>query len=108
MTAGRRRPPGRVSSPAVPAEGRQAIVHRDFRRDLAWWISSHPRTALRVMRLVEEIVRDPFVGVGKPEALKHTHGGEWSRRITDADRLVYLVQGAAVYFLGARAHYGEH
>ena len=68
----------------------------------------NPRTALRVMRLVEEIVRDPFVGTGKPEALKHRLPGEWSRRITDADRLVYLVHGAAVYFLGARSHYGEH
>lgn len=108
MTAARRRPASSVSSPAVSSEGRQAIVHRDFRRDLAWWIGSNPRTALRVMRLVEEIVRDPFVGAGKPEALKHTHHGEWSRRITDADRLVYLVQGAAVYFLGARRHYGDH
>jgi toxin YoeB len=60
------------------------------------------------MRLVKEIVRDPFTGTGKPEALRHRLPGEWSRRITDADRLVYLVRGAAVHFLGARAHYGEH
>lgn len=79
-----------------------------FRQDLAWWIGSHPRTALRVMRLVEEIVRDPFAGTGKPEALRHGDQGEWSRRITDADRLAYLVQGAAVYFLAARWHYRRH
>ncbi|HEX2080186.1 MAG TPA: Txe/YoeB family addiction module toxin [Longimicrobium sp.] len=76
-------------------------------RNLAWWIKSDPRTALRVMRLVEEIVRDPFTGSGKPEPLRHRLPGEWSRRITDAHRLVYLVQGAAIHFLGARTRYGE-
>jgi toxin YoeB len=60
------------------------------------------------MRLVEEIIREPFFGTGKPEALKHARHGEWSRRITDVDRLVYLVQGAAIYFLAARSHYGRH
>lgn len=108
MTAAKRRGVAYAQSPAVPAEDRQAIVYRDFRQDLAWWISTHPRTALRVMRLVEEIVRTPFVGSGKPEPLRHRLSGEWSRRITDADRLVYLVQGAAIHCLGARAHYGEH
>jgi len=108
MTAARRSAVGAGASPAVPSEERQAIVFREFRQDLAWWIAANPRTALRVMRLVEEIVRDPFVGTGKPEALRHRLRGEWSRRITDADRLVYLVHGAAIYFLGARSHYGEH
>lgn len=60
------------------------------------------------MRLVAEVLRTPYMGTGKEEALKHTHGGEWARRITDADRLVYLVHGAAVHFPGARTHYGEH
>ena len=108
MTAARRRNVGFAVSPAASTEDRQAIVDRDFRRDLAWWIGSQPRTALRVMRLVEEIMRDPYVGAGKPEPLKHVAQGEWSRRITDVDRLVYLVAGAAVYFLGARGHYGQH
>lgn len=60
------------------------------------------------MRLVEEIVRDPFFGTGKPEGLKHAGPGHWSRRISDVDRLTYLVHGAAVYFLAARWHYGQH
>jgi toxin YoeB len=66
---------------------------------------SNPRTALRVMRLIEEIVRNPFFGTGKPEGLRHT--GEWSRRITDSDRLLYFVEGATIYFLAARWHYGR-
>jgi toxin YoeB len=60
------------------------------------------------MRLVEEIMRDPFVGTGKPEPLRYRLPGEWSRRITDADRLVYIVRGAAIYFLAARSHYEQH
>jgi toxin YoeB len=82
-------------------------VLSQFRQDLAWWIGSNPRTALRVLRLVEEIVRDPYVGTGKPEGLKHKEGGKWSRRITDVDRLVYFVRGASIYFLAARWHYGR-
>jgi toxin YoeB len=105
MTAARRRPAGAAPSPAVPQEARQAIVLREFREDLAWWIASDLRTALRVMRLVEEIIRTPFLGIGKPEAMKHNRQGEWSRRITAADRLLYVVHGAAVYFMGARSHY---
>lgn len=109
MTAAKRRRGGSTPSPvALAEEGRQAIVHRTFRYDLAWWIMTHPRTALRVLRLVEEIIRDPFIGTGKPEPLRNRMAGEWSRRITDADRLVYFVQGAAVYFLSAREHYGDH
>ena len=108
MTAARRRTAGTETSPVVPTEERQAIVYRQFRQDLAWWIGSNPRTALRVMRLVEEVVRDPFAGAGKPEALKQRSSGEWSRRITDADRLVYLVRGATIYFVTARWHYERH
>jgi toxin YoeB len=108
MTAAERHTGRADRSPAVPVEERQAIVLSQFRRDLAWWIGSNPRTALRVMRLVEEIVRDPFFGTGKPEGLKYAESGNWSRRITDADRLVYLVHGATIYFLAARWHYGRH
>jgi toxin YoeB len=95
-------------SPAVPTEDWQAIVFSQFRQDLAWWIGSNPRTALRVMRLVEEVIREPFFGTGKPEGLKHGERGNWSRRITEADRLVYVVHGAAIYFLAARWHYERH
>jgi toxin YoeB len=107
MTAAKRRTGEPAASPAVPREDRQAIVLGQFRKDLAWWIGANPRAALRVMRLVEEVVRDPFFGTGKPEGLKHDKTGQWSRRITDADRLTYLVHGAVVYFIAARWHYGH-
>lgn len=107
MTAAKRRPSQPVPSPAPSNHEREAILHRDFRRDLTYWIGSQPRIALRIMRLMEEILRDPAAGVGRPEALKHDMSGNLSRRITDEDRLVYIVSHTAVQFLVARWHYGR-
>lgn len=95
---------GRSSAFATPAE-RRAILHRDFRQDLTFWIGSNARTALKVMRLVEEVVRDPFSGIGKPEPLKHQALGRWSRRIDQEHRMVYVVSEDGIYFLLARFHY---
>jgi toxin YoeB len=63
------------------------------------------KLALRVLELVEAVMRDPFDGIGKPEALKHQLGGTWSRRITQEHRLVYQVGETRIDFLQARYHY---
>jgi toxin YoeB len=76
-----------------------------FREDLADWIRTHRKLALRTLVLVEAVVADPFDGIGKPEALKHELAGCWSRRITQEHRLVYRVTADRVYFLQARYHY---
>lgn len=107
MAAAKNRRDERNESPVVPSDERQAIVLPQFREDLVHWIAVEPRTAMRVMRLVEEVVRNPFLGIGKPEALKFDQQGHWSRRVTDADRLVYLARGTAIYFIAARHHYGR-
>ncbi len=83
----------------------QLVVDRQFLEDLRFWVSSDARVAERIPRLVEEIRRDPFRGTGKPEALKHLGAGVWSRRITQADRLVYLVESGTVTLLQCRYHY---
>ncbi|HEV2200570.1 MAG TPA: Txe/YoeB family addiction module toxin [Bryobacteraceae bacterium] len=59
--------------------------------DLAWWIEQDRAQALRVVRLVREVQREPFSGLGKPEPLKHELSGCWSRRINQEHRLVYQV-----------------
>jgi len=61
--------------------------------------------ALRVLDLVEAVMRDTFQGVGKPEPLKYVLAGAWSRRITEEHRLVYSVSAERVDFLQARYHY---
>jgi toxin YoeB len=102
----RKRPiPAPAQSPADSDDKRQAIVLRKFRGDLAHWIGSDRRIALRVMRLVEDILKNPFTGLGKPEPMKHEFAGKWSRRITEEDRLVYTVTHPAIYFSRARHHY---
>ncbi len=77
----------------------------EFRGDLVFWIASEPWVALRVMKLIEEVVRDPFGGIGKPEVLKHDRRKLWSRRITGEHRLVYEITSAGPTFYEARYHY---
>ncbi|MEV0366580.1 Txe/YoeB family addiction module toxin [Nocardia fusca] len=73
--------------------------------DLDHWISTDRRMALRVMRLINDIDRDPFTGLGKPEPLKGDKSGYWSRRINDEHRLVYAVSGDNILIAQARYHY---
>jgi toxin YoeB len=68
-------------------------------------VETNRKTALRVLDLMEAVLRDPFAGLGKPEPLKHLGGNVWSRRVNEADRLVYEVFAYRVEFLQARYHY---
>lgn len=102
-----RRPPERKQSPDVHPEERQAILLRTFRSDLVYWISADQKTALRVMRLIDEVVRNPFSGTDKPEPLRHDMKGQWSRRLTAEDRIVYRVRPDGILFSFARGHYGQ-
>lgn len=84
---------------------RVAVFQSEFRDDLRWWVKTDRKTALRVLDLVEAVMRDPIAGIGKPEPLKYLGSGVWSRRITQEHRLVYLVQNDRIDFLQARYHY---
>ena len=89
-----------------PASGqREAVFHPEFREDLRYWVETERRTALRVLALVEAILRDPFRGLGKPEPLKSLGAGVWSRRLTQEHRMAYLVSADRVDFLQACYHY---
>jgi toxin YoeB len=63
------------------------------------------RKATRVLRLIDESLRTPFTGSGKPEPLKHSLAGSWSRRIDREHRLVYRVEGDRLIVLACRFHY---
>ena len=82
-----------------------AVVEPQFRQDLRSWVETDRRVALRILDLMEAILRDPFAGIGKPEPLKYIYAGLWSRRITQEHRLVYRVVDRYVYFLQAKYHY---
>jgi toxin YoeB len=89
---------------ARPAE-RQAVFQPEFREDLRYWVKTDRKSALRILELVEAVMKDPFTGIGKPEPLKYVLAGCWSRRITQEHRLVYRVSEARIDFLQARYHY---
>ena len=76
-----------------------------FREDLAYWVKTDRKVALRTLELVEAVLADPFAGMGKPEPLKFVLAGCWSRRITQEHRLVYRVIAERIDFLQARYHY---
>jgi len=84
---------------------REAVFHPEFREDLSYWVKTKRKTALRVLKIVESVLRDPFEGIGKPEPLKYLGFGVWSRRLTQEHRIVYLVGDKRVDFLQARYHY---
>jgi toxin YoeB len=84
---------------------RDAVFHPEFREDLRFWVETDRKLALRALDLVEAILRDPFVGIGKPEPLKYLAPGTWSRRLSQEHRLVYLVSNDRIDFLQARYHY---
>jgi len=60
---------------------------------------------LKILKIVEDVMRDPLTGLGKPEALKFLGSGVWSRRITQEHRLVYVIREERIDFLQARYHY---
>lgn len=74
--------------------------------DYLFWQSSDRSTLKRINRLLDDIARDPFDGIGKPEQLRHALAGAWSRRIDEEHRLVYLIEGDDVVILQACYHYG--
>ncbi|MDQ0788881.1 Txe/YoeB family addiction module toxin [Streptomyces sp. B3I8] len=73
--------------------------------DYVHWQTADRKVLKRLNRLIDDVVRDPYEGIGKPEPLKHALTGAWSRRITDEHRLVYLPLENEVIVLQARYHY---
>ena len=84
---------------------REAVMDPSFLEDLEYWARTDRRRAVRTLKLVEAILRDPFEGPGKPEPLRGQLAGKWSRRIDQEHRLVYEVAEDRIYFLAARYHY---
>ena len=84
---------------------RQLAFDRDGREDYTYWQGQDRKTLKRINLLIQDVLRDPFTGTGKPEPLKHILSGAWSRRIDEAHRLVYLVTDTYIVVLQARDHY---
>ena len=73
--------------------------------DYLYWQRTDKKTLSRINKLIKEIKRTPFKGIGKPEPLKHGLAGYWSRRINEEHRMVYKVTDDALLIAQLRYHY---
>ena len=73
--------------------------------DYVYWQKQDRKMVDRINKLIAEVKRDPFAGVGKPEPLKHALSSFWSRRINDEHRMVYKVEGGSLLIAQLRYHY---
>jgi len=70
-----------------------------------YWQKTDQSMITRINRLIKDIQREPYTGIGKPEPLKHSLAGYWSRRINDEHRIVYKVLGDQIFIAQLRYHY---
>jgi len=75
--------------------------------DYQYWQKQDQKVLKRIHALVKEIQRNPFEGMGKPEALKHNLSGFWSRRINEEHRIVYGINNSGIVIIQLRYHYGK-
>ncbi|ACE84826.1 Txe/YoeB family addiction module toxin [Cellvibrio japonicus] len=73
--------------------------------DYLYWQGQDRKTLKRINQLIRETLREPFQGIGKPEPLKESLAGFWSRRIDDTHRLVYAVDDNHLTIIACRYHY---
>lgn len=73
--------------------------------DYLYWQGQDKKTLKRINQLIRETLRTPFEGIGKPEPLRESLSGFWSRRIDDTNRLVYAVDDKQLTILACRYHY---
>ncbi|HBH6429372.1 TPA: Txe/YoeB family addiction module toxin [Enterococcus faecium] len=72
---------------------------------LYWHEQGNKSNIKKINKLIKDIDRSPFAGLGKPEPLKHDLSGKWSRRITDEHRLIYRVENETIFIYSAKDHY---
>lgn len=73
--------------------------------DMDYWKSQNPLFLKRIQRLLKDIQKNPYTGIGKPEPLRFDCSGYWSRRINHEHRLVYKVHQNTLYIVQCRYHY---
>ncbi len=73
--------------------------------DYLYWQTQDRKTLKRINALIQDALRNPFGGIGKPEALRENLSGFWSRRIDDQHRLIYAVEDDDLAIVACRYHY---
>ncbi len=75
--------------------------------DYLYWQAQDKKTLKRINALIRDIQRSTFEGIGKPEPLKENFAGMWSRRIDDANRIVYYEKDGILFLVSRRGHYDD-
>ena len=75
--------------------------------EYCYWQTQDKKTLKRINQLLQDIDRNRYTGIGKPEPLKGNHTGWWSRRIDDINRLVYRINSGQIEIAQCRSHYGD-
>lgn len=73
--------------------------------DYQYWQGQDRKTLKRINAVIQDCLREPFAGIGKPEPLKENLSGFWSRRIDETNRLIYRVDGQDLVIIACRYHY---
>ena len=77
-------------------------------KDITFWARNEPKLVKKIFKLITDIHKHPYEGLGKPEGLKHQYKGCWSRRITDEHRLIYKIMADGdLYILSVYGHYSQ-
>jgi len=75
--------------------------------DYLYWQTQDKKTLKRINKLIQDIERNGYNGIGKPEPLKNEFSGFWSRRIDDTNRLVYRIKNDVLEILSCKGHYND-
>lgn len=73
--------------------------------DYVYWQGQDKKTLKRINTLIKDMMRNPKDGIGKPEELRESLSGFWSRRIDDTHRLVYAIERHQIVVIACRYHY---
>lgn len=84
---------------------RNIVLKQQALDDIKHWSFNDIKLLRKIFDLLESMLRDPFQGIGKPEALKGDLRGYWSRRINDEHRIVYTVTAESIIIVSCRSHY---
>lgn len=84
--------------------GKIAFESEAFEQFGRWGIENK-KIFKKILELLKDTQRNPFSGLGKPEALKYELQGYWSRRITDEHRLIYKVENELIIIISCKYHY---
>lgn len=75
--------------------------------DYLYWQTEDKKTLKRINQLLQDILRNGYDGIGKPEPLRENLSGYWSRRIDATNRLVYRISGESIEIVSCRYHYDD-